>query len=173
MYFSKLLTPLLYLSLLLGWQPVQSSESTEGGSATDSPESKARSVLQRQLTALQNNDEPEPDAGIKTAWDHAHPANRAHTGPYERFKNMLKGPVYGGLIDHEKHKIKLMQKTKNSATYNVIAIPEENQTRLLYRWKVEKILKGNRAGEWATTAVSAPIEKEQIQENRRNESVRL
>ena len=42
-------------------------------------------VLMIQLNSLQNNNVPYKDAGIKQAWEFAHPDNKKMTGPLEKF----------------------------------------------------------------------------------------
>ncbi|HSY80300.1 MAG TPA: hypothetical protein VK807_00975, partial [Gemmatimonadaceae bacterium] len=42
-------------------------------------------VVEIVLTALQHNDNPQPDAGIATTFEFASPANRLETGPLQRF----------------------------------------------------------------------------------------
>ena len=59
----------------------------------------AEEVVRVQVEALGANDTPTPDAGIATAFRFASPGNRAATGPLERFTRMVKGPVYGDMID--------------------------------------------------------------------------
>ncbi len=57
-------------------------------------------VVRAQLDALRRNDHPGPDAGIASAFRFASEANRAVTGPVERFARMLRNPTYGPMIDH-------------------------------------------------------------------------
>ena len=63
------------------------------------------------MNALQKNDEPSKNRGIRITFNFASPANKKVTGPVERFVNMVTGPVYGKMVDHlgavyEKIKIK-------------------------------------------------------------------
>ena len=57
-------------------------------------------ALQRQIAALERNDDPVTDAGIKTVYNYASPANRRRTGPYERFARMVRSDRYAPLEDH-------------------------------------------------------------------------
>jgi hypothetical protein len=59
-----------------------------------------RQVVQIQLQALRHNDVPAPDAGIATTFRFASEANQEATGPLERFKRMLRNPLYAPMIDH-------------------------------------------------------------------------
>ena len=69
-------------------------------------------VIKIQLTALQNNNEPYKDAGIKQSWNFAHPRNKEMTGPLPRFKKMLYDENYVILINHIYHQINLIEQKK-------------------------------------------------------------
>ncbi|MEL0117133.1 MAG: hypothetical protein VW739_05415, partial [Pelagibacteraceae bacterium] len=58
-------------------------------------------VITIQLKALQNNDQPKTDSGIKQTWLFAHPKNKLATGPYPRFRIMLYDPHYQILLNHK------------------------------------------------------------------------
>ncbi len=62
-------------------------------------------VVRAQLEALRKNDHPGPDAGIAAAFRFASEANRAVTGPVERFARMLRNPTYRPMIDHASAKL--------------------------------------------------------------------
>ncbi|WP_420457220.1 DUF4864 domain-containing protein [Rubrivirga sp.] len=64
-----------------------------------SPDLSPADVVRIQVEALQHNDEPTTDAGIETTFRFASPSNQAATGPIQRFSEMVKGPVYGDMID--------------------------------------------------------------------------
>ena len=64
------------------------------------PDLSPRQVVRIQLEALRRNDEPSPGAGIATTFRFASEANRAATGPLERFALMLRNPLYRPMIDH-------------------------------------------------------------------------
>jgi hypothetical protein len=117
---------------------------------------KARAAVIQQLEALQDNDSPSPDAGIRTAWNYAHPSNQSATGPLDRFTQMLKSRAYRGLIDHGVHRVALLGASRDTATFEVLVFPGGNQAPLRYIWGVGKIRSGERAGEWGTIAVSPP-----------------
>lgn len=56
-------------------------------------------VVRIQMEAMQNNDMPEDDAGIRTAFVFASPQNKEATGPVERFITMIKDSEYSPMID--------------------------------------------------------------------------
>lgn len=66
-----------------------------------SPALSPAEVVRLQVEALQHNDDPYPNAGIETAFVFASPSNRAATGPLPRFGAMVRGPVYGDMLDFE------------------------------------------------------------------------
>ena len=47
-------------------------------------------VVKIQLSSLQKNNSPNIDSGILQTWEFAHPKNKSFTGPYDKFKNMIK-----------------------------------------------------------------------------------
>jgi hypothetical protein len=67
---------------------------------TPDPEYSPAEVVDLQLSALADNDDPVENAGIKTAYNFASPNNRRQTGPLERFVRMVNGPQYAPMIDH-------------------------------------------------------------------------
>jgi hypothetical protein len=56
-------------------------------------------VVQIQVEAMQANDDPTPDSGIRTAFRFASPSNRESTGPLARFIELVKNPQYRALLD--------------------------------------------------------------------------
>ena len=157
-YFFLLIVPVTAVAFLLG---AGLSSKITASAATEAPEpalAGAEAIVQKQLVALKNNDHPQPDAGIELAWAFAHPSNRKATGPLGRFTQMLKGPTYRDLLNHSAHRITFVGSTRTTATYDVVVFPGSNRAPLLYRWTVAKVQSGDREGEWATTAVSAPVD---------------
>jgi hypothetical protein len=70
------------------------------GLPTPEPGYEPEQVVGIQLEALADNDEPVENAGIKTAYNFASPANRRATGPLDRFVKMVEGDRYAPMIDH-------------------------------------------------------------------------
>ena len=75
-----------------------------------SPLLKPEQVIAIQLKALNNNDNPYKNFGIEQTWEFAHPDNRKFTGPLENFTRMMFSSSYKNMINHNKHKINLIQK---------------------------------------------------------------
>jgi len=70
------------------------------GLPTPDPSYDPERVVGIQLDGLATNDDPVTNAGIKTAYNFASPANRRRTGPLDRFVRMVEGPQYAPMIDH-------------------------------------------------------------------------
>ncbi|NJK81551.1 MAG: DUF4864 domain-containing protein [Chloroflexaceae bacterium] len=66
-----------------------------------SPDLSPADVVRIQVAAMQNNDIPAPDSGIRTAFGFASPSNRRVTGPVERFIDLVKNPQYRDLVNAE------------------------------------------------------------------------
>ena len=109
-----------------------------------------------QLRALQNNDLPRRDSGIRKVWAFAHPDNKRYTGPLLKFMAMIKGPGYAMLLDHHRHDIQLLERNASIATFVVRVTADDG---LVYRcqWQVKMVISGENAGAWLTISVSPPI----------------
>ena len=115
-----------------------------------------KEVVKIQLNALMKNDRPYKDRGILQTWEFAHPKNKSFTGPYDKFKNMIKKDSYSILINHKSHEVKEMFKNENVATYEVVILGKDKKF-YKFKWQVEKYNKeGPLKNCWLTTAVLAP-----------------
>lgn len=112
-------------------------------------------VVAIQLDALQAN-EAETDAGIAQTWAFAHPDNKRMTGPLPRFAQMIKGPQYRMLLNHQSHTITEVSRTEVEV---VLAVTVTTPTGEVVgcRWTVAKVRGGEHAGAWMTIAVSPPV----------------
>lgn len=113
-------------------------------------------VVSIQLGALQNNDDPAPDAGIAQTFALAHPSNKAVTGPLERFGRMIRMPAYAPLIGHAAHSIERLAEDQDRVGLRV-TIELQNGDTLQYLWEVRRVLEGPDRGAWLTTFVSSPV----------------
>ena len=113
-------------------------------------------VVKIQLNSLQNNNSPNIDSGILQTWEFAHPKNKSFTGPYDKFKDMIKKDSYSILINHKSHEVKEIFKNENVATYEVVILAKDKKF-YKFKWQVEKYNKeGPLKNCWLTTAVLAP-----------------
>jgi Domain of unknown function (DUF4864) len=113
-------------------------------------------VIDIQLSALQANDTPARDAGIVQAWAFAHPDNKQVTGPLARFAQMIHGPRYQVLLDHQSHEINEVFRTDDEAAFAVIVTSKTGNV-VGFRWAVARVADGEHAGAWMTVAVSPPV----------------
>jgi len=114
-------------------------------------------VVKIQLTGLMNNNSNLKDKGIVQTWEFAHPKNRYFTGPYDKFKEMIKGESYNMLLNHLDHEIEEVFKNDEIAVYEVI-IMDNDKNYYKFKWQVEKYIKNGPLKDcWLTTAVSQPI----------------
>ncbi len=113
-------------------------------------------VVEIQLNALMNNDDPEPNAGIAQTFALAHPNNKRVTGPLPRFEQMIRTPAYEPLLGHTAHKVERMAGDDSRVQFRVeIELPSGDA--LQYYWEVAKVLSGPDTGAWLTTRVSNPM----------------
>lgn len=136
-------------------------------SATDlvrpDPSIAPEEVVAIQLMGLKHNDLVERDFGIRQTWSFAHPQNRQITGPFPRFRMMLKGPGYAALLNHKSHSIQTGSRTASGLTSDGEAwrqfdvLMETNNGEILYfSWVVQKVASGQFKDCWMTVGVSAP-----------------
>lgn len=120
-------------------------------------------VVAIQLMGLKNNDLVETDFGIRQTWSFAHPKNRAVTGPFSRFTQMLKSPGYSMLLNHKSHEIRKGFGASNGKTssgemrkqFDVLMETAKGDI-LYFSWVVQKVAAGKFKDCWMTVAVSAP-----------------
>ena len=120
------------------------------------PDLSPAEVIAIQLSALQANDTPEPDAGIAQTFAFAHPDNRRVTGPLPRFVQMIKGPQYQALLGHRAHEINEVFRDDDRAAFAVIVTSRTGEV-VGFRWAVARVAAGEHAGAWMTIAVSPPV----------------
>ena len=113
-------------------------------------------VIAIQLSALQANDTPGPDAGIAQTFAFAHPDNRRVTGPLSRFAQMIKGPRYELLLNHRSLEIKEVASTDDEAAFAVV-VTSRNGEVVGFRWAVARVAEGEHTGAWMTIGVSPPV----------------
>jgi hypothetical protein len=148
-------------SRLLGWvfalvAPLVTAPAFAADVLLPDPTLSPAEVIAIQLSALQANDTPEPDAGIAQTFAFAHPDNRRVTGPLPRFAQMIKGPRYEVLLNHRAHEIREVASTDDEAAFAVIVTSRTGEV-VGFRWAVARVAGGEHAGAWMTIAVSPPV----------------
>jgi hypothetical protein len=116
------------------------------------PERTAREVIVIQLEALQTNDTPSINSGIRQVWAFAHPRNRAVTGPLSRFTRMIRGPGYSMLIKHRRHEIQRLSIGDAAALFAVQVVSQDGGF-YRFRWQLRR-LSTDAGPVWMTTQVS-------------------
>ena len=111
----------------------------------------APEVLDTLLSALQNNDAPEPNAGIATVFDYAAPSNKAMTGPLPRFIAMVSRHPYVELLNHQSAAVGPAQGTEGVQQFPIRLITQSGQL-MGYVWTFER----QPDDRWMTTSV-APV----------------
>ena len=122
------------------------------GLPTPNPSRGPGAVVETQLTALADNDAPVENAGIKTAYNFASPANRRATGPLDRFIEMVEGPQYAPMIDHVTAVTGPVERDGSRATQRVTLTGLRGRT-VTYRFGVSKGSDGPFDGCWLTDRV--------------------
>jgi hypothetical protein len=109
-------------------------------------------VVRIVLDALQDNDNPGPDCGIRTTFNFASPSNRSVTGPLSRFAEMVKNSLYGILIGWTDAKIDPATISGNHARVMVRVSGAEGVTRT-FVWELSKQDKPPYRDCWMTDTV--------------------
>jgi len=90
-------------------------------------------AVRAQLAALQNNDEPSTDHGVRVAFRFASPENREVTGPLPRFSRMLRNKTYGPLMNHRSHWLGELRQGDGTAQQRVTVIgPNGERARYIF-----------------------------------------
>ena len=116
------------------------------------PSLSPQDVVSIQIEALQNNDIPYEDRGIEVTFNFASPANKRMTGPLERFKEMVRNPVYGPMINHRNAKYENLVVEGEFARIDVILNSKEGEY-LGYRFILSRQHDNQFEGSWMTDAV--------------------
>jgi hypothetical protein len=104
------------------------------------------------LSALQHNDDPEPDAGIATTFEFASPANRLETGPLERFASMIKNPAYRPMLGFRSVTKGRLELDGNHARQRVVIVGRDG-SQVTYVFLLSKQSDGPYANCWMTDGV--------------------
>lgn len=109
-------------------------------------------VVRIVIDALADNDSPHTNAGIETTFAFASPANKANTGPLERFIRMVKGEPYGIMVDHTASEFSEVVYTGNTA-YQMVHLTGTDGRSVVFAFRLSKQRDGKFKGMWMTDAV--------------------
>ncbi len=116
------------------------------------PSLSPQDVVSIQIEALQHNDTPYEDRGIEITFNFASPTNKRMTGPLERFKVMVRNPIYGPLIDHRSAAYENVRVEGDFAHVDVILQSKQGQY-LGYRFMLSLQHDNRYEASWMTDAV--------------------
>ncbi len=113
-------------------------------------------VIRRVVEALRDNDKPFANAGIATAFNFASPANKAVTGPLERFIPMVWSENYAPLIGHASAEYSPVVVEGDQAEQLVTLLTPDGRTVwFVFTLGLQKV--GDHAGCWMTEGVSPVV----------------
>lgn len=155
-FVRPVLSGVLLLMLLATVKPIYAAPPVPSADAPalpqPSPDLQPGDVVRIVIDALAENDYPFPDAGIGTAFNLASPANKMNNGPLERFAELVKGPVFGKMINHRDSTLSQVIFEGNKALRLVQIIGADNET-LYFAFRLGLQQEGDYAGMWLTEAV--------------------
>lgn len=110
-------------------------------------------VIRTVLSALETNDDPFDDAGIRTAFDFAAPAFRKRTGgSLADFRDHLAGPIRRALVDHREAKRGRLHTDGGTAEEKVV-VTDGDGDATTYEFAVERQTDGKYEGCWMVTGI--------------------
>ena len=116
------------------------------------PSLSPQDVVSIQIEALRNNDTPYEDRGIEVTFNFASPTNKRVTGPLERFKVMVRNPVYGPMINHRSAEYENVRVEGDFAQVDAILQSKDGQYSG-YRFMLSRQHGNEYEGSWMTDAV--------------------
>lgn len=93
-----------------------------------------------------------PGEGIRTAWAFASPGNRAATGPLERFAEMLRNPLYVGLLEHRAAQLGPVVQDGRDARQEVLVLTCDDEA-IGFTWVLARQAGPPHPGCWLTDGV--------------------
>ncbi len=119
-----------------------------------SPGLSVTDVVLAQLDGLRREQRAGAGAGpgLQQVWAFASPGNRAATGPLDRFADMLRGPVYGGLLEHRAAQLGPVLELGDEAQQEVLVITSDDRA-LGFTWVLGRQEDPPHAGCWLTEGV--------------------
>jgi len=117
-----------------------------------SPRHSPADVVRIQVEALARNGKLEADAGIGIAWRFASPANRAMTGPWARFVEIVRDPAYRPMLDHVRAEYGDVVLHGRHALQTVSLEARDGRV-VRYLFQLTRQMAGPLAGCWLTDAV--------------------
>ena len=107
-------------------------------------------VIRTQLYALQHNDEE--DTGITTAFNFASPTNKAHTGPLERFKQLVRNPIYEQMLNFKSYRYSKIE-VHNAHAQQIVIVTDHEGNDAAYLFILSKQTNAPYEDCWMTDGV--------------------
>jgi hypothetical protein len=124
---------------------------------TPQPDLSPEQVVQYQVAALQQNDDPKSNAGIERAFRFASPNNKEATGPLENFVRIVKSPAYSPLLNNRSSLIFGSEVKGDQAKVGVKIVAADGR-ELTYIFILSKQNQGDFINCWMTDGV-APLKE--------------
>ena len=116
------------------------------------PSLKPLDVVRIVMTALQRNDVGGRNSGIAITYNFASPANKQMTGPLPRFISLVRGPVYGEMINHKGASYKKVILKDRNAQVDVIIRTVSGKFKG-FRFTLSRQRGNAHEGSWMTDSV--------------------
>lgn len=131
------------------------------GNLIPSPDLTPAEVVRIQLKALRHN-KPSND-GIALTYGFASPANKAATGPLERFVGMLTSAPYDRLLNHREVRVSPVT-TVGTKAHQILWVTDVSGEQVGYVWVLARQSDGRYKDCWMTDAVypSRPLARRKL-----------
>jgi hypothetical protein len=129
-----------------------SSLSAVQGLPGPSPSLSPSQVVQTVMESMHRNNDPSPDAGIKTAFNFASPANKRQTGPVDRFVQMVRDPMYKPMLDSQAIEYGPLT-IEGDAAQQLVTVVDADSRVASYVFSLSRQGNGRYAGCWMTDGV--------------------
>jgi hypothetical protein len=116
------------------------------------PELTPQQVVEYQLSVLQRNDQPTPDAGIEKAFRFASPANKKSTGPIAHFISMVHGAGYAPLLNAKEATVIRAQVEDDQAKI-LTRVISAGGSEMFYLFLLSRQSEGENTNCWMTDGV--------------------
>jgi hypothetical protein len=131
------------------WKSVYAQSAVD---LTPKPELTPRQVVEYQLTVLQQNDRPTPDAGIEKAFRFASPANQRSVGPISHFRSVVHSSSYAALLNAKEATVTQVQVEDREAKI-LARIVSASGSQMFYLFILSKQSEGEESNCWLTDGV--------------------
>ena len=109
-------------------------------------------VVDLQIQAMQQNDQPYEDHGIAIAYRFASPENKKNTGPLERFSEMVKNEMYKSLLYAKRYGLDAIEIDGDLAVQKVTLIDAQDEP-VVYFFQLSRQIEGPYKDCWMTDSV--------------------